>query len=70
MPNANAVTVARPVGQPSRAAIFAYEKGSIMPGLVAPGRRVGFFLEDATAASLTTQGRALFDAAMRWVTGR
>jgi glucose/arabinose dehydrogenase len=70
VPNANATTVARPVGQPSRAVIFAYEKGSIMPGLVAPGRRVGFFLEDATAASLTTQGRSLLDAAVRWATGR
>ncbi|HET9317101.1 MAG TPA: PA14 domain-containing protein, partial [Vicinamibacteria bacterium] len=70
VPNANAVTVARPVGQAGRAAIFAYEKGAAMPGLAAPGRRVGFFLEDATAASLTTQGRALLDAAVRWVTGR
>jgi glucose/arabinose dehydrogenase len=70
VPNANAATVARPVGQAGRAAIFGYEKGSIMPGLVAPGRRVGFFLEDATAGSLTTQGRALLDAAVRWVTGR
>lgn len=70
VPNANAATVARPVGQPGRAAVFAYEKGAAMPGLAAPGRRVGFFLEDATAASLTTQGRSLFDAAVRWVTGR
>jgi hypothetical protein len=69
-PNGNAVTVARPVGQSGRAAIFAYEKGAAMPGLAAPGRRVGFFLEDTTAASLTTQGRALLDAAVRWVTGR
>ena len=70
IPNANAAVVARPIGQPGRAAIFAYEKGASMPGLVAPGRRVGFFLEDATASSLTTQGRALFDAAVRWSTGR
>ena len=70
VPNANAVTVARPPSQPTRASIFAYEKGSVMPGLVAPGRRVGFFLEDATASSLTTQGRSLLDAAVRWVTGR
>jgi hypothetical protein len=41
-----------------------------MPGLAAPGRRVGFFLEDATAASLTTEGGALLDAAVRWATGR
>jgi glucose/arabinose dehydrogenase len=70
IPNANATVVARPIGQPGRAAIFAYEKGASMPGLVAPGRRVGFFLEDATASSLTAQGRALLDAAVRWSTGR
>jgi glucose/arabinose dehydrogenase len=70
VPNANAVIVARPPSQPGHASVFAYEKGVSMPGLVAPGRRVGFFLEDATASSLTTQGRALFDAAVRWSTGR
>jgi hypothetical protein len=70
VPNANAVIVARPPSQPGQASVFAYEKGVSMPGLVAPGRRVGFFLEDATASSLTTQGRALFDAAVRWSTGR
>lgn len=70
IPNANAVVVARPPSQPSQASVFAYEKGAAMPGLAAPGRRVGFFLEDQTASSLTTQGRALFDAAVRWATGR
>ena len=43
--------------------------GAGMVGLTAPGRRVGFFLHDTTAASLTTSGRALLDAALRWATG-
>ena len=41
-----------------------------MPGLAAPGRRVGFFLQDTTAAALTTAGLTLFDAAVRWATGQ
>ena len=70
VPNANALWVARPHSQTGRASIFAYERGAAMPGLPAPGRRVGFFLEERTAASLTTPGWSLFDAAMRWTTGR
>jgi len=40
-----------------------------MFGLNAPNRRVGFFLDDGAAASLTPSGRALLDAAMRWAAG-
>jgi hypothetical protein len=70
VPNANALWVARPHSQTGRASIFAYEKGAGMPGLTAPGRWVGFFLEERAAAYLTTQGWSLFDAAMLWTTGR
>jgi glucose/arabinose dehydrogenase len=70
VPNANAVVVARPPSNSSRASIFAYDRGIGMVGLTAPGRRVGFFLHDATAASLTTSGSALVDAALRWATGQ
>jgi hypothetical protein len=70
VPNANAVVVARPPSNASRASIFAYERGIGMVGLIAPGRRVGFFLHDTTAASLTPSGRALVDAALRWTTGQ
>jgi len=69
-PNGNAALVARPAGDTTRAAIFGYEKGAAMPGLAAPGRRVGFFLDDTSAASLNTAGGSLFDAAVRWATGR
>jgi glucose/arabinose dehydrogenase len=70
VPNASAVVVARPPSNASRASIFAYERGAGMVGLTAPGRRVGFFLHDTTAAALNPSGRALVDAALRWATGR
>jgi hypothetical protein len=69
-PAASAVIVARLPGTDPRPAIFAYEKGASMVGLTAPGRRVGFYLENTTASALTWQGWALFDAAVRWATGR
>jgi glucose/arabinose dehydrogenase len=70
LPNGNAAVAARPAGDATRAVIFGYERGAAMPGLTAPGRRVGFFVHDATAAALTPPGFTLFDAAIRWATGR
>jgi len=70
VPNANAVVVARPPSNASRASIFAYERGAGMVGLTAPGRRVGLFLHDTAAASLNASGRSLVDAALRWATGQ
>jgi hypothetical protein len=70
VPNANAVAVARPNGSATRAVIFGYERGAVMPGRTAPGRRVGFFFENTTANALTGAGWSLFDAAVRWVSGR
>lgn len=68
-PAAGAAIVARLPANPGRAAIFAYEKGMGMVGLAAPARRVGLFLGDTAAASLTADGWALFDAAVRWASG-
>ena len=49
------------------AAIFAYDKGAQMAGgLRAPGIRIGFYLDDESAANWTTYGRSLFDAAVRY----
>lgn len=62
----DAIRIAEVEGGPGRAAVFAYERGAAMPGLVAPARRVGFFLFEETAAALTDEGWALFDAAVRW----
>jgi hypothetical protein len=69
-PGAGAVRVARLPGNAGRIAVFGYERGAAMVGLAAPGRRVGLFLGDNAPASLTAQGWALFDAAVRWASGR
>jgi hypothetical protein len=63
---ADAIRVATLEGDPALATIFAYDAGAAMPGLVAPDRRVGLFLFDATSLHLTPQGWQLFDAAVRW----
>jgi len=69
-------------GEPTHAAVFTYEKGATMyGGFVAPARRVGFYLQDATFHYLTDLhgdaesdpnlaqwwvGLKLFDASIRW----
>ena len=69
-------------GSPDKAAVFSYEKGSIMAhNVAAPARRVGLFLGDNSFSILTDAtgpaaqdpksrdwftGRKLFDAALRW----
>jgi hypothetical protein len=67
-PNINAAWVATISGHPTRAAIFAYDRGALMPGLVAPARRVGFFLFDSSAetASRTAVIWQLFERAVLW----
>jgi O-glycosyl hydrolase len=47
-------------------AIFGYEKGVSMSGMIAPARRIGFFLHDITAASLNENGKSLLNAAIDW----
>ncbi|MCA1592538.1 MAG: hypothetical protein LC754_07795 [Acidobacteria bacterium] len=69
-PNVNAVTVVTIVGDTTKIVIFGYERGAAMPGLVAPARRVGLFMYDTTAVSFHGPGRRLFDAAIKWATGR
>lgn len=65
-PSPNAAWVAIRSGEPARALIFGYERGAEMPGLVAPARRVGFFMQNATPRTLTPAGWSLFDAAVGW----
>ena len=69
VPNANAAWVASVTGNANRAVLFGYDKGAAMPGLAAPARRVGLFLESDTAAIMTADGWKLFDAAVKWATG-
>jgi uncharacterized repeat protein (TIGR01451 family) len=68
-PNANAAVVGTIASDTSRSVIFGYDTGSAMPGLAAPARRVGLFMHDNTAPTLTANGAALFDAAVRWAGG-
>jgi uncharacterized repeat protein (TIGR01451 family) len=69
-PNANAASIATLSADTTRVVIFGYEKGVMMPGMVAPARRIGLFMYDTTAVSFTNDGGALFDAAVKWAAGR
>jgi hypothetical protein len=67
MPGPQAQVVAVWPGAPSRAMVFAYERGAPMPGLpAAPGRRVGLFLHNATAVVMSETAWSMFDAAVAW----
>jgi hypothetical protein len=66
-PGLGAITIATVLGEPDKAAIFAYERGATMNGeFLAPGRRVSFFLWQDTFDQLRPEGLALFRAAVLW----
>lgn len=65
-PSDAAETIATVTADPTRSAIFAYDTYDPMVGTTAPARRLGFFLNDAGAATLTADGWSLFDAALCW----
>jgi len=72
LPGDEAIIVARFPGpaKPPQSAIFAYERGSDMPGGRAAARRVALFLGNGRVIrSLTTDGWKLFDAAVNWSAG-
>ncbi|MDZ4694367.1 MAG: SpvB/TcaC N-terminal domain-containing protein, partial [Deltaproteobacteria bacterium] len=69
-PAASAIVAATIVGQPTQAAIYAYETGAQMKVGVAAGIRVGFFAGRDTASAFNGNGWALFDAAIAFATGR
>lgn len=69
-PNANGAKVATVVGDANKTLIFGYETGAVMPGLTAPARRVGLFMDDTSASILTAEGNALLDAAIQWARGQ
>ena len=66
IPGPNAVKIAMLNDGSARSTIFAYDKDDQMPGLKAPAKRVGFFLNRKTAGYLTPEGWALFKAAVDW----
>jgi hypothetical protein len=69
-PATSALIIANLAGHSGNAGIFAYERGSMMTDTQAPGRRVGLSFNDASGAHLSSQGWALFEAAIRWASGR
>jgi hypothetical protein len=68
VPGDDAIIIAHyPQGPLQHSAVFAYERGSDMPGGHAPARRVALFLGNSRVIrSLTTDGWRLFDAAVVW----
>jgi hypothetical protein len=69
-PNANAASIATAAKDTTKTMIFGYTTGAVMPGLTAPARRVGLFMFDTSGGSFTANGGLLFDAAIKWATGR
>ena len=72
LPGDEAIIVARFPGpaRPPQSAVFAYERGSEMPGGRAAARRVALFLGNSRVIrSLTPEGWKLFDAAVTWSAG-
>jgi hypothetical protein len=68
----NAIVVAQVAGDPSKWAIWAYEKGALLfDGVTpAPERRVGFFVNGGSITASTPAGFQLFDAAVNWALRR
>lgn len=70
-PGPGAFRIATLLGEPDKAAIFAYEKGATMNAeFLAPARRVSFFLWQDTFAGLRPEGLALFRAAVLWAVAK
>jgi hypothetical protein len=71
-PGEEAIIIARyPHARPGQGAIFAYERGSHMPGGTAAARRVALFLGNGRVIrSLSPDGWKLFDAAVTWSVGK
>lgn len=53
----------------SKYMVFAYESGVALAAMNAPAKRIAFFLHTTFSNNLTTNGWALFDAAINWSTG-
>ena len=64
-----AVRIATIVEETDEVLIFGLEKGAAASFGPSPARRVGWFAHETTYLSLNENGWALFDAAVRWLTG-
>jgi hypothetical protein len=70
VPAASAARVAAIAGMQGRYAVFSYEKGTAMFGMMAPARRAALFIQNTLAERLTPAGWQMFDAAIDWAVGR
>ncbi len=64
VPSPAADVVATVFGDPGKATVFVYDTCDEMPGLPAPNRRVGLYIEGAD--NLTDSGWVLFDTTVAW----
>jgi lysophospholipase L1-like esterase len=69
LPATSAAMVATLENDPAKYAVFGYESGAAMVSGSAPARRVGLFLHEPTASTLTAAGTSILDAAVQWATG-
>ncbi|MEX2624503.1 MAG: GDSL-type esterase/lipase family protein [Acidimicrobiia bacterium] len=69
LPASSAALVATLENDPAKYAVFGYESGTAMVSGFAPARRVGLFLHEKTASTLTAAGWSIFDSAVQWATG-
>ncbi len=65
-PAGTAIKIATLASNSSLATIFAYDKGTQMVGMTAPGRRVALMLGDNGASKLDWAGGLLLNAAITW----
>jgi hypothetical protein len=66
-PSLGAINIAVIEGYPDKRLVFAYEKGASMADdVVAPARRVAYFLNTEDFGELQPAGLALLDAAVLW----
>ena len=68
-PNLNGDKIARLYGSTDNYGIFCYHPGAWMEGMYAPAMRIGFFLDNNTAAYLTNDGWTLFDNCINMCAG-
>jgi hypothetical protein len=69
IPGNDAIRVACLNDDAEKCVIFGYDSGKEMPGLTAPGKRVGFCMFKNSASTLTAEGWWLFNAIVDWSMG-
>jgi hypothetical protein len=70
VPASQSIKVATIADDPTKATLFAYEKGVQMQGLIAPARRVGLFMTNNFTHGLTCEAEKLIETAVLWATGK